>query len=69
MITIRLITILLTCYIVSSCGKVGPLALPEEKLNKSIITYPCDDECKKLFEEEKKRQQSVILQTNLSLSN
>ena len=46
------------------CGKVGPLSLPEDKLNKSIITYPCDEECQKKFEEEKKRQQSVILQTD-----
>ena len=46
------------------CGKVGPLSLPEDKLNKSIITYPCDEECQKKFEEEKKRQQSVIIQTD-----
>ena len=47
-----------------SCGKVGPLSLPENKLNKSIITYPCDDDCMKKFEAEKARQQSVILQTD-----
>ena len=47
-----------------ACGKVGPLSLPEDKLDKSIITYPCDEECLKKFEEEKKRQQSVILQTD-----
>ena len=47
-----------------SCGKVGPLSLPEDKLDKSVITYPCDEECKKIFEEEKIRQQSVILQTD-----
>ena len=46
------------------CGKVGPLSLPEDKLYKSIITYPCDEECQKKFEEEKKRQQSVIIQTD-----
>ena len=46
------------------CGKVGPLNLPEDKLDKSVITYPCDEECKKIFEEEKIRQQSVILQTD-----
>ena len=46
------------------CGKVGPLSLPEDKLDKSIITYPCDEECQKKFEEEKERQQSVILQTD-----
>ena len=45
------------------CGKVGPLTLPENKLDKSIITYPCDEECQEKFEAEKKRQQSVILQT------
>ena len=46
------------------CGKVGPLTLPEDKVDKSIITYPCDEECEKKFEEEKKRQQSIILQTD-----
>ena len=45
------------------CGKVGPLSLPEEKLDKSVITYPCDEECQKKFEEEKNRQESVIIQT------
>ena len=48
----------------SGCGKVGPLTLPEDKLDRSIITYPCDEECQKKFEEEKKRQQSVIIQTD-----
>ena len=47
-----------------SCGKVGPLSLPEDKLDKSVITYPCDAECQKKFEEEKLRQQSVIIQTD-----
>ena len=47
-----------------SCGKVGPLALPEDKLDKSIITYPCDEDCVEKFEAEKKRQQSVILQAD-----
>ena len=41
-------------FLISSCGKVGPLALPEEKLDKSIITYPCDETCMKKLEEEKK---------------
>ena len=61
----KLIKIIITfsvCGMISNCGKVGPLTLPEEKLNKSIITYPCDEACKKKFEEEKQRQQSVILQ-------
>ena len=46
------------------CGKVGPLSLPEDKLDRSVISYPCDEECQKKFEEEKKRQQSVIIQTD-----
>ena len=46
------------------CGKEGPLSLPKDKLDKSVISYPCDEECQKKFEEEKKRQQSVILQTD-----
>ena len=61
---IRLIILLATFCIISNCGKVGPLTLPEEKLDKTVITYPCDEECKKKFEEEKLRQQSVILQTD-----
>ena len=51
-------------FLISSCGKVGPLALPEEKLDKSIITYPCDEICMEKFAAEKQRQQSVILQTD-----
>ncbi len=58
-----LIILMLFSILISSCGKVGPLNLPEDKLDKSIITYPCDEACQKEFEEEKKRQQSVILQT------
>ena len=58
-----LIILMLSSILINSCGKVGPLNLPEDKLDKSIITYPCDEACQKEFEEEKKRQQSVILQT------
>ena len=46
------------------CGKVGPLSLPEDKLDKSVITYPCDEDCMKRFEEEKKRQQSIVIQAD-----
>ena len=56
--------ILFLFFLLFSCGKVGPLSLPEEKLNKSIITYPCDDACMKKFNEEKKRQQSIIIQSD-----
>jgi len=61
---IKLIILLTVCGMISNCGKIGPLTLPEEKLDKSVITYPCDEDCKKKFEEEKQRQQSVILQTD-----
>jgi len=60
----KIFTILILSVLVWSCGKVGPLSLPEDKLDKSVITYPCNEECQKRFEEEKKRQQSVILQTD-----
>ena len=50
-------------YFLFSCGKVGPLSLPEDKLDKSVISYPCDEECLEKFEAEKKRQQSVAIQT------
>ncbi len=45
------------------CGKVGPLSLPEDKIDKSIITYPCDKACLDKLEKEKKRQQSVVVET------
>ena len=61
---IKTITIIIILFILNGCGKVGPLALPEDKLDKSIITYPCDEECIEKFEAEKLRQQSVIIQTN-----
>jgi predicted small lipoprotein YifL len=58
-----IITIFLT-VLLSGCGKVGPLALPDNKLDKSIISYPCNDDCMKEFEEEKLRQKKIILQSN-----
>ena len=61
---IKIITILIMIFVLNGCGKVGPLALPENKLDKSIITYPCDEACMEKFEAEKLRQQSVILQSN-----
>ena len=60
----RLLTMMLLVTFLCGCGKVGPLSLPEDKLDKSIIDYPCDVECQKKFEEEKKRQQSVTIQTD-----
>ena len=50
--------------LLASCGKVGPLSLPEDKLDKSVISYPCDEACMERFEEEKQRQQSVIIQAD-----
>ena len=50
--------------LLASCGKVGPLSLPEDKLDKSVITYPCDKACMERFEEEKQRQQSVVIQAD-----
>ena len=60
---IKLFILITILSIVSNCGKVGPLTLPEDKLDKTVITYPCDEACQEKFEEEKKRQQSVILQS------
>ena len=57
------IFILLISLCLLSCGKVGPLSLPEDKLDKSVLSYPCDEACIEKFEAEKKRQQSVIIQT------
>ena len=55
--------ILLISFLIFGCGKVGPLSLPEDKLDKSVINYPCDEACIEKFEAEKERQQSVIIQT------
>tara|TARA_Y100001970_G_scaffold17819_1_gene20021 strand:+ start:1402 stop:1590 length:189 start_codon:yes stop_codon:yes gene_type:complete len=56
--------ILLSSFFLFSCGKVGPLSLPEDKLDKSVISYPCDEDCMEKFEAEKERQQKVILQAD-----
>ena len=61
---IQFIYLLTICLLIPGCGKVGPLSLPEDKIDNSIITYPCNEECQRKFEEEKQRQQSVILQTD-----
>ena len=63
MIIFKSIILSILTIFIWGCGKVGPLSLPEEKLDKSVISYPCDLECQKKFEEEKKRQQSIVLQT------
>ncbi len=55
-----LIFLFLFCLV--GCGKVGPLSLPEDQLDKSVITYPCDKACLEKLEEEKKRQQSVVVE-------
>ena len=56
--------IIIFILMLNGCGKVGPLALPKEKLDKTVISYPCDKECEKNFENEKQRQKSIILQTD-----
>jgi len=60
----RILTLILLTIVPTACGKVGPLSLPEDILDKSVITYPCDTTCMEKLEEEKQRQQSVILQTD-----
>ena len=57
------IFIFLFLLCLAGCGKVGPLSLPEDQLDKSVITYPCDEACLKKLEEEKKRQQSLVVDT------
>ena len=61
---IRLILLLSFLLFTFSCGKVGPLSLPEDQVDKSVITYPCDEACLEKLEEEKKRQQSVVINTD-----
>jgi len=58
----KILIIFKMMLILAACGKVGPLSLPEDQVDKSVITYPCDKECIKKFGEEKKRQQSVVIQ-------
>ena len=60
----RIIIISLFILSLNSCGKVGPLALNEEVLDKSVITYPCDEACIEKFEAEKQRQKYVIIQND-----
>ena len=55
--------VLLFLFFLAGCGKVGPLSLPEDQVDKSVITYPCDEKCLERLEEEKKRQQSVVVDT------
>ena len=60
----RILTLVILVIVLAACGKVGPLSLPEDKLDKSVITYPCDEDCMEKFEAEKQRQQSVTIQTD-----
>ena len=60
----RILTLIVLMIVSTACGKVGSLSLPEDKLDKSVITYPCDEACMEKFEAEKQRQQSVTLQTD-----
>jgi len=60
----RVLILIILAIVPASCGKVGQLSLPEDKLDKSVITYPCDEVCMEKFEAEKQRQQSVIIQTD-----
>ena len=55
--------VFLFLFFLVGCGKVGPLSLPEDQIDKSVITYPCDEACLERLEEEKKRQQSVVVDT------
>ena len=57
------VLLILFLFILCGCGKVGPLSLPEDQVDKSVITYPCDETCLEKLEEEKKRQQSVVVET------
>ena len=60
----RILTLIVLMNVPTACGKVGSLSLPEDKVDKSVITYPCDEACMEKFEAEKQRQQSVTLQTD-----
>ena len=55
---------LILIFFLYGCGKVGPVTLAQDKLDKSIITYPCNKECMEKFEAEKLRQKSVKIKTD-----
>ena len=57
------IFLILFLFSLYGCGKVGPLSLPKDQVDKSVITYPCDEACLEKLEEEKSRQQSVVIET------
>ena len=59
----KLVITFFIILLIYGCGKVGPLSLPEDQLDKSVITYRCDEACLDRLEEEKQRQQSVIVET------
>jgi predicted small lipoprotein YifL len=61
---IKITLMLILLFFLNGCGKVGPLALSEDKLDKSVITYPCDEACMEKFETEKLRQKSVTIQVD-----
>ena len=60
----KILILLFISLFLNACGKVGPLSLSEDKIDKSVITYPCDETCMKKFEAEKLRQKSVIIQSD-----
>tara|TARA_Y100000591_G_C21381889_1_gene473911 strand:- start:10 stop:198 length:189 start_codon:yes stop_codon:yes gene_type:complete len=60
---IRILILIILIFSLHGCGKVGPLSLPENQVDKSIITYPCDEACLERLEEEKKRQQTLVIET------
>ena len=60
---IRILVLITFIFGLHGCGKVGPLSLPEDQVDKSVITYPCDEACLERLEEEKKRQQSLVIET------
>ena len=60
---IRILILAILIFSLNGCGKVGPLSLPEDQVDKSVITYPCDEVCLERLEEEKKRQQTLVIET------
>ena len=65
----NLIILIALILVLNNCGKVGPLSLPEDKLDKSVISYPCDQECEKRFEEEIQKCLKIIYLKILKITN
>ena len=48
-----LLNIIFMTFLLSGCGKVGPLALPEDKVDKTVISFLVTKSVKKYLRKKK----------------